>query len=548
MKKFLLTIIFLLAFILRIYKLDQFPLGLTWDEAALGYNAYSILKTGKDEYGKFLPLIFKSFGDYKPGLYVYLTVPSVALLGLNELAVRIPSAMAGTFLVIAMFLLIKQFFSWPQAALGAFLMAINPWLIHFSRGAWEANLALFETILGVYLFVKFAESKKFYQGFLASAVLGLTFLTYQGAKVFTSLIVFGLIIFWFKQLSGLRKKQKFLVGLPVFLLFIFINLGILTGRTSGRLKVMSIFSYRRPAGEIELIKNEGGPKEKWFFPVFHSEVLSFTKGILGRYFNHFSARFLFFEGDWSNKRHSVPYMGVMEVVSIPFLLLGLATLFAKKRNNLEKFFLYWLLIAPLPAAITRDSIQAIRSLPMAIPLIFITSTGIFAFFDWFGKRKVKLLPLAGLVIVYVFNLVYYLDLYYVHYPFNSAKDWLFGYRQAVKFVEENQKNYQKIIFTQKYGQPYIFWLFYTRYPPLNYQRQAFLKESPYGDVGEVERLDNIEFRKIYWPADRANKNSLFVGDEFDLPLHDIVGQQGITLLKEIKFLNGNTAFRIVETK
>lgn len=548
MKKIFLIGVFLLAFVLRVYKLDKYPVGLTWDEAALGYNAYSILKTGKDEYGNFLPIIFKSFGDYKPGLYIYLAVPWVAGLGLNELAARIPSAIAGTFLVFIIFLLIRHFFSWPQAVLAAFLTAVNPWLIHFSRGAWEANVLLLELLLAVYLFVLFTSKKKLKFGTLSSFVFGLTFVTYQGAKLITPLLVLGLVCFWQKDLFRLKRKQKVPLLLPILFFFFFVNLGMLNSKVAGRAKVMSIFSYRRPASEIELIKSEGGPNEKWFFPIFHSEALSFTRGILGRYFNHFSARFLFFEGDWSNKRHSVGYLGVMEIVSIPFLILGLVTLFHKRRNNLENFFLYWLLIAPLPAAITRDSIQAIRSLPMAIPLIFIISTGILTFLGWFKKTKIKSLVTTGLVMVYFFNLAYYLDLYYVHYPFNSAKDWLYGYNQAAKFVEENKKNYRKIIFTQKYGQPYIFWLFYSKYEPKDYQKQAYLEENPYGDVGTVKKIDNIEFRNIYWPADRGLGKTLFVGNEFELPLSDIVGLEEFNLLKEIKFPTGEIAFRIVETK
>ena len=49
-RKFLLAII-ILAFILRFYKLGQIPPSLDWDETAHGYNAYSILKTARDEYG-----------------------------------------------------------------------------------------------------------------------------------------------------------------------------------------------------------------------------------------------------------------------------------------------------------------------------------------------------------------------------------------------------------------------------------------------------------------------------------------------------------------
>ena len=101
----LLLIIIALGFGLRVFLVEKRPLGFTWDEAALGYNAYSLLKTGRDEYGKILPIVLKSFGDYKPGLYAYFTVPNVAILGLNEFATRLPSAIFGTLTILVVYLL-----------------------------------------------------------------------------------------------------------------------------------------------------------------------------------------------------------------------------------------------------------------------------------------------------------------------------------------------------------------------------------------------------------------------------------------------------------
>src|SRR3989338_344065 len=84
--------VILLAAVLRFYQLGQNPPSLDWDETAHGYNAYSILKTGRDEYGYKFPLYFRSFDDYKPPIYTYLVVPAVAIFGLNDFAVRFPSA------------------------------------------------------------------------------------------------------------------------------------------------------------------------------------------------------------------------------------------------------------------------------------------------------------------------------------------------------------------------------------------------------------------------------------------------------------------------
>ncbi|MDP2861036.1 MAG: glycosyltransferase family 39 protein, partial [bacterium] len=137
--KILFFLIIFLAVITRVPFLDGFPNGFSGDEASQGYTAYSILKTGRDEWGEFLPLNPRSFGDFKPPLYTYLTVPSVGLFGLSEGAVRLPSAIIGILTVIIVYFLTREilglgeFFSEKErkavSLLSAFLLAVSPWHI-----------------------------------------------------------------------------------------------------------------------------------------------------------------------------------------------------------------------------------------------------------------------------------------------------------------------------------------------------------------------------------------------------------------------------------
>ena len=75
-KKYIFYLIFgLVLFVhlaVRVVGLNSSPASINWDEASLGYNAYSLLKTGKDEYGNPWPVALRSFNDYKPALYSYL--------------------------------------------------------------------------------------------------------------------------------------------------------------------------------------------------------------------------------------------------------------------------------------------------------------------------------------------------------------------------------------------------------------------------------------------------------------------------------------------
>ena len=543
-ENWILILILIVAAFLRLFKLGSFPVSLTWDETALGYNAFSLLKTGRDEYGKLLPLVLKSFGDYKPALYSYLTIPSVLVFGLNEFAVRLPSALFGilsVFLVYRFSLLL--FKDKTKALFISFALALMPWHINFSRGAWESNVALFFILLGIYCFIRLKEKIKFL--YFSALSFGAAVLTYQGGKMMVPLVILGLLIFFFDSLKKINKKHLLFSALFLFILSLPILSASFFGG-GGRLKVMSLFSYHRPQEEIQEIVNQDGG-DTFVASLFHSENLFYAQGILGRFFNHFSGRFLFFEGDWSSQRHGPPYMGMLYYLDILFLTLGSVYLIKNKTRG-SGFIWWWLVVSVLPSALTRDSIQAVRSLNMILPLSILIGLGLCEVYSWLRRRKRLAFILIGgfVLLIYGYCFIYYLDMYYFHYPLKSSEYWQYGYKEAVEEVYKNQGEYSKIVFTQEYGQPYIFWLFYNQYDPSSYQRQALLTENPYGDVGAIEGFDNIEFRDVYWPNDRSLKNSLFIGTEEGLPLRDINPDEAV-IIKEIIFKNGKIAFRIVET-
>lgn len=158
-KNWTILLIFLIALVLRLYNLNQIPPGIHGDEASVGYNAYSILKTGKDQNGNFLPLSIDQFGDFRPAGYHYLDIPFVALMGLNEISVRLPGAIFGALTVVVFYFFLKELFSNKVGVIGSFLLAVNPWHINISRATSESIVSLFFIILGFYLFLKAVKKK-----------------------------------------------------------------------------------------------------------------------------------------------------------------------------------------------------------------------------------------------------------------------------------------------------------------------------------------------------------------------------------------------------
>lgn len=550
-KKFIFVIL-LIAAILRLINLSANPPHLTPDEAALGYNAYSILKTGKDEYGINLPIIFKSFGDYKPGLYVYLAVPSILIFGLNELAVRLPSALFGIVGVYLVYEIVKKLLEKQEnkevlALISSFLLAINPWHVHFSRGAWEVNVSLTLSLLGILFLLKALEKPK--NLIYSSIFFSLTLLTYQGAKLSSLIILLTfLIIYWDKFIKVFKKNKK--IFIYSLLIGVIISYPILTsffqGKT-GRLEVFSVFSYPRPPEYLNTFLKLGGEKVGDLnYYLYHTEGLNFLRGILGRWFNHYSDRFLFFEGDWQNLRHSSPYQGMFLVTEIIVIVFGIWSLIREKGRQKYLIFL-WALLAPLPAVLSRDQVQAVRSLNLVIPLVFINAYGFFQIFS-FASNKFKTKKLALIVgTLYLISFIYFVDSYFIHLPKHNAQDWYFGYKDVVRKVALIKKDYEKVIIQQSYDQPYIYYLFYTGYDPERYQAQAKLLESSVGDVGFVEHIDDIEFRLFSWPVGVGEEKTLVAGSTIGIP--DDYIKYDFNLIEEIKYPDGfKVAFRIIETK
>ena len=528
-----LFLIVLLGLVLRLGLLSVRPLGFTWDEAALGYNAYSLLLTAKDEHGQLFSLIFKSFGDYKPGLYIYYAVLPIKIFGLNEFSTRLPSAIFGSLSILLIYILSSELLKIKNLKLKislycSLLLAINPWAIHFSRGAWEANLSLFLTLLGAVLFLR----NKY---LLSSLFFGLTFWSYQGAKLFTPSIILILLIFNIK-LINIKKLVYPLILIFLLLLPILINLK----SQSGRLQVFSVFSYRRsPEYVSQILAQDNSRIGSPVYYLFHTEAFDQFRGIAQRFLNHLSPRYLFIDGDWSNPRHSIVYHGYFYYFEALTLVLGIIFLV---RFYPRVFWLlaFWIIAAIIPSALSRDIISGVRSLPEVIPLTIISACGLGFLLTKFSFLKI---PAAAII---TFSLVYFSDLYLYHNSYFYAKDWLSIYQPAVALMNKFESNYDRVYYSDQLGQPYIFVLFYSQYPPGLFQQQAKFITNSGGDVGRVTSFGKYQFGPVYWPSMRGQPKTLFIGGQYELPENDL-NQPGLLRLGDIKYPNGELGFRLVGT-
>lgn len=525
--------IFLLGLILRIIFLDIAPPGFNADEAALGYNAYSLIKTGQDEWGAGFPLVFKSFSDYKPGLYVYLAMPFVWILGLNELSVRLPSIILGSFSIILLYFLSKELFKKDTAALSsAFLLSISPWHLHFSRGAWETNVATFFILLGVLAFIKSFKNNLFIWISVVSFIASMY--TYQSPRVIVPVLVLLLVIFYWRRLF-VRKNIP--VVMLAFILLVPLVLTLTSTAGLARFQGVSIFSDKGPLNRVNEERGQHQDPSSLWTRFFHNKVEVYAGNFLGHYLDHFNPNFLFVFGD-PLSRNKVPDMGQMYFFEIITLIVGLYSIIRYKSDN-TKIIFFWLVAAPLASSLTYQTPHALRAHNMVIPLTLMSGLGLGILWENILRlsNTVKYLVLAVLGCLIGISLVSFLDRYYVHLPKQYALEWEYGFSQAVSYISRSEDKYQKIVMTDRYDQPYILLLFYSKYDPAKYQREN--KEISGNKFGfsTINAFGKYEFRPIGKEEVLRSKDILYVGT------NEEIGDQ--TPIKVINFPNGTPAFKIV---
>lgn len=532
--KIVLILIIIFAAVLRLWNLNNFPAGLNADEAAIGYNAFSLLQTGKDEYGILWPITFKSFGDFKPGFYFYTVIPFVAMFDLNEWAIRLPSAFFGIGTVILIFFLGKEIFKnkWV-GLLSSFLLAISPWHLHFSRGGWETNMATFFITFGIYLFIKCLNKT---QLLIWSAISFLiSMYTYQSPRLIIPVLAVCLLIFYKRSLIEIIKKieikKKIALGLLFLILLLPLVLQFTSGEGSARFEGLSIFSDSGPSSRINELRGEHDNLNSFKDKLLHNKLIAYGFSFFGHYFDHFRPDFLFIRGD-PLIRNKVPEAGQFYLIEALFLVVGLLSL-VKNRFEHTKLLIIWILIAPLASSITYQTPHALRALNMVVPVTLLMGYGFFCLYHWFNKKLRFIIFLISIVLAFEF--IHYLESYYIHYPKGYPLAWEYGFKEMVEKLGKYEHLYNNVVITDRYDQPYILVLFYKKYNPAKYHPQAILSPRDKFNFGTVRNFDKYHFRPILPEEISKSENTLFVGTDQEIP-------KNANIIDKVIYPNGKIAF------
>jgi 4-amino-4-deoxy-L-arabinose transferase-like glycosyltransferase len=527
----LVVLIFLLAAVLRFYKLGENPPSLTWDEVAWGYNAYSLGIDGRDEFGRFLPWDYlESFGDFKPPVYAYLTILPVKIFGLNEFSTRFTSAFFGTLTVLLTFFLVKEIFknslfTIHYSLFTSFFLAISPWHVMLSRAAFEANVASFFIIGGVLAFLRATRDRGWWLIFSALS-FSLSLQTFNTARIVSPFLVLLLTIGFRKKILAFKKwvLLSFLVGFIVLapaIPFYF------TPQAKLRFKEVNIFSdVSVVALANQEMSNDGW---KWWSRIIHNRRWGYFRLFLRHYFDHFNPNFLFIKGD-GNPKFSTQDVGQLYLWELPFLIWGTLILFRKK-EGCWWIIPFWLLGGIIPAATARETPHALRIEATLPTWQILTAMGVGEFLSW--VRKFKRLINSGLQIAFwgivAINFVYFQHGYWRHYPAEFSGEWQYGYKPAIDYIKENGDKYDQIWFTSSLGRPYIYFLFYLKKSPQEFRQEARVKRDVFGFVS-VEGFGKYNFFHDKEEVPLVGK-SLIIAEPSEVP-------KEVVPLKTFLLLNG----------
>lgn len=489
-RKVIIILIFLIGFIARFYRLGDVPVGFHRDEAFLGYNAYSILKTGKDINGNIFPLHLESF-IYSPAGYSYFSIPPIYLFGLNPFSVRFSSAFFGSLTVVLTFFLVRKLFEedrfYNLAIFSSLFLGLSPWHINLSRTSTENTLVVFFITLGVYLFLEFLNKKRIFFLILSFLSFGLTLLIYQAPRAFLPFFIPLLVISF---LPKNFKTRIYIFCLYLIVIIIPLFLILLSPNLSSRIRSLNIFSNPQTQLTIDENLREDGISNVTnnVSRILHNKLTGYSSLIFQNYFKHFSYDFLFTENSLPD-RYRIPQMGLLYIFELPLMILGLLYLLKDvKKKKIALFFIGWILFAPIGSSLTFDDVPNLQRTLIIFPaLSIISALGLFYFISLINKTKYFNSIILVLSLIFLYSVSFYFHQYYVngivHRPWYRDE----GYKSLVEKVNSLSSNYKKAVITNRETAPTIFFLFFGKYDPYRFQTETK------GQFGS--QSDSVNFNK-----------------------------------------------------
>lgn len=520
--------------LLRFHALTTVPPSLSHDEVAIAYNAYSILKTGRDEYGVRFPLLFRSFDDYKlPGM-VYATVLPVALFGRTELAARIPSATFGVLTVMLMYVLAAELLGsrrwvtlgkrrFDMALLPALMLSISPWHINFSRQLFESNGATFWFVLGTYSLVR---SRKSYRNILwAGLAFTASLYFYYSVRL---VIPFVLLLYAIMHWHMIRRHAKTTLFAAAACILVFLPLGIEMLSPGGmeRISIVSVVNDPQYLKRREEYVAMMGATPSLYAKIRYNRRIALIETVVDNYRKNIAPSNLFITGTGT---YGALYP--FEAILVPVGILALL--------SLEPFsallIAVWLFTAFLPGAFSTNQPNTLRTLVASPAFAILSGLGLRSIIVFVTKRNNRAVWIFFSVLLavtlFTHEFTKFWNAYFIDNATNNALAFGDGMRQMISYAKNHETEYDRIIISGYYWRPYIFLLYWGGVDPTEYQKK-----------GTREAFGKYEFTAASWDTNGIK----LMDPSFDPNTLTIPGKKTLYLLSATEYTIQRKHFRKLE--
>ena len=546
----MLAFIFAVAALLRLWRLNEVPVSVFGDEIDVGLQASSIFTTGKDYFSNPFPVLFHSFSEYRLPMQLYLDAPFVGILGLNEWGVRMPNVLFGIVALVSFYYLIRELFGQKLALISALFLTISPWHLTFSRQANDSGMLPLFVILGTLFFLK---GMKDYRRLILSAVLfSVGIYAYATAVLFIPLYVLALLLIYRRKVFKYSLKKLSWVGILVIIILIPYAKASLDGRTTSRFSFISGTSNKIVLEEVD--SNRLWSSNSTLSRLIYNNKTVFAEGVVRRYIQSFSPFFLFVTGD-PNLRQSIGGFGEFYYFDLVLMVVSFVIIIKKfdersKEGKLPYYVLgAWLLLAPIPSALTHDGENhASRLLPMLFPMIFLSAYGFNQLLSYAKSQKRKII-LFAFTLLMILNITKFLHRYFVIWPNASWRFWQSGFKETISYVKAHDSEYSRIYLNNTYEPMLSRFLFWYDYDMTLFQEQFQDDKHVEGLVPGFDGFtlgEKYYFGKFEKPIEQLlNEDHLIVASaERDITNPDIFNNPEIELLETFYSPSGIPIFYV----
>jgi len=432
---------------LRIYHLSQTPPGITGDEAYTGINSHRILSEGW--IGAY---VISGYGI--PSGPLYWAAPFVRVLGDTVVAIRLPMALLGIATIPAAYLAFSEMAGKRAGLIGALLLTLSQWHIHYSRMAWPViSWPLLEMVTLWLVFLGFRTGRPF-PFLLAGISLGLGVLTYNVYPVFAAALL--AFMAWPLVRSQPPQRLQLLRNLAL--------LGIAA-------LIAALPMLREAADSRSLIRNDNARTAAFItnYPAWdEADSLPDRVELLAT-----RAKDYFMALTFRAKLDAAEMLGLRPILdrfTVYLALAGLALMAAKWRHQAFVLVLLMFLVLPIGAVVTVDGmyrrtfgLAPFVSLAAAIPLALVWEQALKL------ERLVRWGLLAGIVVVLALITRVNVDRYFNTFADDPAVSW--------SFVEDLSRASEYA--ADLPGEPYIY-LYSGRFG-FGYETQRYLAANMAGE-------------------------------------------------------------------